>query len=197
MTKILILGAAGQIARVTTALFLETTNLELVLFARNARRLDGLANDDRVTIIDGDVMDGVKLEAAMDGVDMVYANLSGNMAAQARTIITTMRNARLKRLIFVSSMGIYDEVPGQQYSSVLDPYRDAALAIEASDLDYTIIRPEWLSNRDEIAYGTTRKGEPFKNPEAYVSRKSVGDLIVQCATVPGFGIGESFGVHKA
>ncbi|WP_319566927.1 NAD(P)H-binding protein [Cohaesibacter marisflavi] len=197
MTKILILGAAGQIARVTTALFLETTNLELVLFARNARRLDGLANNDRVIIIDGDVMDGVKLEAAMAGVDVVYAHLSGNMAAQARTIITAMHNAKVRRLIFVSSMGIYDEVPGQRYSSVLDPYRDSALALEASNLDYTIIRPEWLNNRDQIAYGTTVKGEPFKNPEAYVSRKSVGDLIVKCATVPGFGIGESFGVHKA
>ncbi len=113
MTKILILGAAGQIARVTTGLFLETTNLELVLFARNARRLDGLANNDRITIIDGDVMDGVKLEAAMDGVDVVYANLSGNMAAQARTIIMAMHNAKIKRLIFISSMASMTKYQGK------------------------------------------------------------------------------------
>jgi len=34
-------------------------------------------------------------------------------------------------------MGIYGEVAGERYRSVLDPYRDSAL-IEASDLDYTI-----------------------------------------------------------
>ncbi|WP_316859576.1 NAD(P)H-binding protein [uncultured Cohaesibacter sp.] len=197
MVKTLILGAAGQIARVTTDLFLETTNLQLVLYARNAAsRLKPYANEPRVSLVDGDVTDGVKLEAAMAGVDGVYANLSGDMVEQARTIINAMHNAKVKRLIFVSSMGIYDEVPGQRYSGILDPYRDSALAIEASDLDYTIIRPEWLNDLDEIAYGTTRKGEPFKNPQAYVSRKSVADLIVKCTTVPGFGIGESLGVHK-
>ncbi|WP_319410885.1 NAD(P)H-binding protein [uncultured Cohaesibacter sp.] len=197
MKKILILGAAGQIARVTTDLFLETSDAELVLYARNASRLDALASNPRISIVDGDVMDDVKLEAAMADADVVYANLSGNMAAQARKIITAMHNARLKRLIFVSSMGIYGEVPGERYSSILDPYRDSALEIEASDLDYTIIRPEWLNNRDEIAYGTTLKGEPFKNSEAYVSRKSVADLIVKCSMETGFGLHQSFGVHKA
>ena len=49
--------------------------------------------------------------------------------------------------------------------------------IEDSDLDYTIIRPEWLNDRQEVDYGTTQKGEPFKNPSATVSRKSVADLV--------------------
>lgn len=94
-------------------------------------------------------------------------------------------------------MGIYDEVPGQRYKSVLDPYRDAAQIIEQSDLDYTIIRPEWLNNKDEIDYGTTQKGEPFANPQATVSRKSVADLVVKLATTPDFEIGSSLGVHKS
>jgi hypothetical protein len=39
--------------------------------------------------------------------------------------------------------------------------------IEASDLDYTILRPEWLTNSDDISYETTRKDEPFKGTEAH------------------------------
>jgi len=76
-------------------------------------------------------------------------------------------------------------------------YRDAARAIEASDLDFTILRPAWLDNRDEIAYGTTQKGEPFKNAAATVSRKSVADLVVRLASTPGLEVRRSLGVHKA
>ena len=42
-------------------------------------------------------------------------------------------------------MGIYGEVPGETYRGVLDPYRDSAAVIEASDLDYTILRPGWFT----------------------------------------------------
>jgi uncharacterized protein YbjT (DUF2867 family) len=117
---------------------------------------------------------------------VVYANLAGDMARQARAIIDAMHAAGLKRLIFISSMGIYGEVPGERYRSILDPYRDSAAAIEASDLDYTILRPAWLNDRDEIAYDITRKGETFANPQAYVSRKSVADLVVKLATTRGW-----------
>ncbi len=39
MTKVVILGANGQIARVATDLFLKDTDAELTLYLRNARRL--------------------------------------------------------------------------------------------------------------------------------------------------------------
>ena len=68
----------------------------------------------------------------------------------------------VKRLIFISSMGIYNEVPGQNYRRVLDPYRDSAAVIEASDLDYTILRPGWLPQDEPIDYQITQKGEAFK-----------------------------------
>jgi uncharacterized protein YbjT (DUF2867 family) len=130
------------------------------------------------------------------GQDVVYANLSGDMEAQAIAIVKAMHSAGVKRLVFVSSMGIYGEVPGQKYGSVLAPYRNSAAVIEASDLDYTIIRPEWLNDRDEIDYRTTRKGEPFENADATVSRKSVADLVVKLALTPGMAVRDSLGVNK-
>ena len=93
-------------------------------------------------------------------------------------------------------MGIYDEVPGESGNSALIPYRRSAEIIERSDLDYTILRPAWLNNVDEIDYGTTQKGERFKNPSKIVSRKSVADLVVELATTPALEIRRSLGVHK-
>ncbi|SFD36509.1 NAD(P)H-binding [Bacillus sp. OV194] len=54
-------------------------------------------------------------------------------------------------------MGIYDEVSGERYSSILDPYLNSAKIIEASALDYTILRPGWFTNKDEIDYEITNE----------------------------------------
>lgn len=197
MNNILILGAAGEIARVATELFLQRTDAKLTLYLRNARRLKSVRPADRVRLVEGDARDEAMLATAMTGQDVVYANLSGDLASQARAVVSAMQQTGLKRLIWISSMGIYEEVPEEKFDAVLDPYRASAKIIEASGLDYTILRPAWLNNRDEIAYGTTQKGEPFRNGAAVVSRKSVADLVVKLATTPALGIRESLGVHKA
>jgi uncharacterized protein YbjT (DUF2867 family) len=196
MTNILILGAHGQIARVATDLFLKRTDARLTLYLRNARRLKLSGHADRVRVVEGDVLDTTKLEAAMTGQDVVYANLAGQLEQQARCIVKAMEKTGLKRLIFISSMGIYDEIPGESHGSILDPYCRSANIIEASRLAYTILRPAWLNDQDEIDYGTTQKGEPFRNAAEQVSRKSVADLVVKLATTPGLEIGSSLGVHK-
>jgi uncharacterized protein YbjT (DUF2867 family) len=197
MTNILILGANGQIARVAIELLLKRTDARLTLFLRNARRLKLSDPADRLDVVEGDVLDMKTLEAAMTGQDVVYANLAGQLEQQARCIVKAMEKAGIKRLIFISSMGIYDEIPGERHGSILDPYRKAASIIEASGLDYTLLRPAWLNDRDEIDYATTQKGEPFRNASEQVSRKSVADLVVRLATTPGLEVRGSLGVHKA
>lgn len=196
MPNILILGAYGQIARVATDLFLKQTEARLTLYLRNARRLKLSGYADRVRIVEGDVLDTKTLEAAMVGQHVVYANLAGQLEQQARSIVTAMEAVGIKRLIFISSMGVYDEIPGERHGSILDPYRKATSIVEASDLDYTILRPAWLNDQDEIAYGTTQKGEPFKNASEVVSRKSVADLVVKLAMTRGLESRRSLGVHR-
>lgn len=121
MTNVLILGANGQLARNTTKFFLDRTDARLTLYLRRASRL---RNPDpaRVAMVEGDVLDSKALTEAMQGQDVVYASLAGAMAQQARTIVDAMQATGLKRLIFISSMGIYGEVPGENYRSVLDPW---------------------------------------------------------------------------
>ena len=191
MTRILILGANGRLARNTTRFFLEQEDVHLTLYLRRAKRLQN-PNPTRVTIIEGDVLDQATLAAAMRGHDVVYANLSGAMAQQARTIVNAMHETGLKRLIFISSMGIYGEVPGEKYSSVLDPYRDSAAIIEASNLDYTILRPGWFTQNEAIDYQLTQKGEPFRGHD--ISLNSLSDLIVKLATTDGMHLRSSIGV---
>lgn len=51
-------------------------------------------------------MDAATLRGAMGGQDVVYANLAGPMAQQASAIIEAMHAEGVKRLIFISPMGI-------------------------------------------------------------------------------------------
>ena len=193
MTNVLILGANGQLARNTTRALLRDTDAKLTLYLRRANRL---ANPDpkRVAIVEGDVLDRATLEKAMKGQDVVYANLTGAMKQQAEHIVAAMRATGTKRLIFISSMGICGEVPGERNKSVLDPYRDSAAVIEASDLDYTILRPGWFTDDDEINYQITHKGEPFKGHD--VSLNSLSALIVKLAVTAGMENRRSLGVSR-
>lgn len=194
MPNVLILGANGQLARNTVPFFLEHPSVPLTLYLRRANRLKN-PDPSRVTIMEGDVLDVETLKAAMRGQDVVYANLAGAMEQQAKTILDAMHATGLKRLIFISSMGIYGEVPGERYRSVLDPYRDSAAVIEASDLDYTILRPGWFTHDDEISYQITQKGERFKGHD--VSLNSLSDLIVKLALSPTREARRSLGVSRA
>jgi len=173
--------------------FLRDTDAILTLYLRRASRLPD-PDPQRATIVEGDVLDRAALETAMKGQDVVYANLSGPMRQQAETILAAMNSIGLKRLIFISSMGIYGEVPGERYGSILDPYRDSAAVIEASDLDYTILRPGWFTQDDEIAYQITQKGQPFRGHD--VSLNSLSDLIVKLALTPGMESRRSLGVSR-
>ncbi len=192
--KILVLGANGQLARNTTRILLQETDAHLTLYLRRAARLAD-ADPARTTVVEGDVLDRATLTAAMAGQDVVYANLAGDMKRQAESIVGAMRETGLRRLIFVSSMGIYGEVPGERYKSILDPYRDSAAVIEASDFDYTILRPGWFQGGASRGIQLTRKGEPFVGHD--ISLDALSDLIVRIATTPGLHVRESLGVSNA
>ncbi len=199
--NVLILGASGQIARwVVLALAGDSTTRQ-TLFLRNTRKLHGHVPGN-ARVVEGDVLDAAALADAMAGQDLVYANLTGDdIDAQADAVIAAMNTARVNRLVFVTSLGIYDELPGkfQQWNKAmigeeLKPFRRAAEAIEVSGLDYTILRPAWLTDEDGIDYATTAKGETFQGTE--VSRRSVADLITKIIATPMLHSRANLGVHK-
>jgi uncharacterized protein YbjT (DUF2867 family) len=201
MKNVLVLGAGGQIARWVIDMLADNGEVKLTLFLRHAGKLKGSAPKNS-QVVHGDVLNTEQLSHAMDGQDIVYANLSGgDIDAQAANIVKAMNAAGVKRLIFVASLGIYDEVPGKfgawnrrQISAYLPPFRRAADVIEASGLDYTILRPAWLTDKNEVDYETTERDEPFKGTE--VSRKSVAALIERIIRSPEIFVRSNLGVNK-
>lgn len=114
-TTVLIIGANGSVAKEAIAMFLQKTNVNLKLFLRNAMRLEHLKSS-RVEVVEGDATDKVALTNAMKGVQVVYANLHGkNTPQMAATIIRSMQAVGLKRLIWITSFGVYNE----EYQEIL------------------------------------------------------------------------------
>jgi uncharacterized protein YbjT (DUF2867 family) len=189
MKNVIILGASGNIAKHAIDILARKGDINLTLFLRNKSRL---RNNDvsKCHIIEGNVLDLHQLKEAITGQDIVYANLSGDLAAMAKNIVKAMDEKGVKKLIFICSIGIYDN----PLKSVLKPYRKAADVIEASDLEYTILRPTWFTNADEVDYETTRKGEPEKG--SIVSQKSLATFIATIIISPEKYIRESLGVNK-
>lgn len=177
MKNVIILGASGGIASLVTDMLLERDDIHLTLFARNTKRLRTKATD-RCRIVQGDVLDPAALNTAIKGQDIVYANLAGELGAMARAIEQAMKENGVQRIVFISSIGIYDT----PLKPVLKPYRAAADVIEASGLDYTIIRPQWFTEANEVDYELTQKGSPERG--SVISRKSLATLITDIIVDP-------------
>ena len=182
MKNVLILGAGGQIARHVINQLADKQTIKQTLFARQPAQIHK-PYPTNSKIIMGDVLNHAALKQAMQGQDVVYANLTGeDLDIQANSVIAAMKACDVKRLIFVLSLGIYDEVPGKfgEWNNAvigepLKPFRRAADAIEASGLEYT-------------------RNEPFKG--TIVSRKSVAALITDIIDKPEKHIGENIGINQ-
>ncbi|GEO79502.1 NAD-dependent epimerase dehydratase [Companilactobacillus mindensis DSM 14500] len=178
MTNVLIIGATGTIGGAVRQTLLKETDNRLTLFARSASRLNV---SDRETVVAGDVTKDSDLDKAMKGQDAVFVALSGPLDQFAKRIVAAMDRNNVSRLLFITSMGIYNEIPASVGSNgnlssngVLRPYREAADVIEASDLNYTVIRPGWFTN-GPVNYEITRKGEPFGGHDVSIS--SIADFV--------------------
>ena len=179
--KVLIIGATGSLGRVVAPYLLECSDDELTLFSRRANSLP-LDDPIRERAIAGDVYDAQALDAAVKGQDVVFVALTGNLADMAREIVASMDRQGVRRLIFITSMGILNEIPAWgaagnvENAPILQDYRNASDVVEASDLNYTVIRPGWYDN-GPVDYEVTTEGEPFGGHD--VSRRSIADLVMR------------------
>ena len=187
MKKVIIIGASGSLAQYVIEALQKLDNVVLTLFARSSITA-GLSEGN--SIVKADVMDYDKLKNAISGQDIVYVNLSGNLEAMVNNIVRAMKETGVKRIIAISSIGIY-EIP---LKSVLVPYRKLADVIESSGLDYTILRPDWFTNGNEIDYAITKKGQPEMG--SAISRKSIGAFIATIVENSELHKNENLGISK-
>ncbi|WP_295717983.1 NAD(P)H-binding protein [Mucilaginibacter sp.] len=189
MKKILIMGASGSLAQYVVEAAKQLENVALTLFARDKNRLSK-RNINNCTIIQGDATDYNDVKNAVSGQDLIYVNLAGDLEVMTKNIVKAMQENGVKRIIAISSIGIYDT----PLKPVLGPYLKLADAIEKSGLVYTILRPDWFTNANEVDYSLTHKGEPEIG--AAISRKSIAAFITTIFKDPELHKNENLGISK-
>lgn len=186
MKKVIIIGASGSL----TSYVIEAIKAaELTLFVRNKSRLSSKFAKDH-NVVEGDAMKYDNVKNAINGNDIVYVNLAGNLQVMANNIVKAMKECGVKRIIAISSIGIYE----QPLKPVLVPYRKLADVIEASGLDYTILRPDWFTNSNEVDYAITHKGEPETG--SAISRKSIASFVASIIDNPELHKNTNLGISK-
>ena len=201
MKKVILLGATSNISAFLIPRLLEQSNVELTLFARHAcRRLPQYANNDRVTLIDGNWNDLSDLVNAISGQDIVYL-ATGHFATANQNVVSAMKTDGVDRLIVAGGLGIYDEVAGKFGSwnaRMMGDYTEikrAAKVIDDSGLNYTFLRMAWLYDNDQhLDYKVIPQGSPFKDTQ--VSRQAVAELVTDIVKNPVIYQRTSIGVAE-
>ena len=189
MKKILVIGASGSLAPYVIEAAKKIVDVDITLFLRNKNKLSKSIVAG-CNLVEGDAIRYEDVKNAIAGQDIIYVNLAGNLEAMAKNIVKAMQETGVKRIVAISSIGIYDD----PLRSVLVPYRKLADVIEASGLDYTILRPDWFTNGDEVNYVLTQKGEPESG--AAISRKSIAAFVATIFKDPALHKNENLGISK-
>lgn len=199
--KIAVIGASSQVGLEFIDLALEKETIKLNLFLRNSKKLSHLTlPQETVEVFEGSASNKDDLLSAVKGVDAVFVSLAGDMPVFAQAIVDAMKEQGVKRIVFVTTLGILDEVKGafgKWNTAVIGEYfpvyRAASDIIEASGLDYTVLRPAWLTNQAEVDYEITLRDEDFKGTE--VSRRSVAAAGLDAIVNENY-LKENIGVNK-
>lgn len=194
--NIAILGATGKFGRLFTAKLLTNPNYQLTLISKSASNI--FEDNHRITAKNIDATNQKDLKTALKNQDLVYCAVSGvDLPVIARNLV----EINPKRLIFMSVVGIYNELAqdnGAEYNVENEPEqipnRNSVAIIENSNLEYTIFRCGYLISGDETEYVITKKGD---TPKGYISTfESVEKIALEIIENPKSYLKESISITK-
>ncbi len=194
MTRIAIVGGHGKIARLLIPQ-LAAAGHQPVALVRNpdyTAELEGLGAD--VGILDIEQDDADAFASAFSGAEAVVFAAGGGPDGnieRKRTVdlegslksIEGARKAGISRFVQVSAIAVdqpIDADAGDVWTAYVEAKRDADIALRASDLDWTIIRPGGLT--DDEPTGHVELAETVER--GHVPRADVAAVIVAALDEP-------------
>jgi putative NADH-flavin reductase len=194
--NILILGGTGRTGRLITQAAV-SNNHEVTAIIRDKTK----ATIAGVTYLEGSPTDGNLLDSALKGIDAVVVSLNINRTSDSpfakvvspltlisdsvRALIPAMEKNGVRRIVSISASGVGDswkDMPligrwfirsGNIWKAYLDHDRQEQ-ALRQSDLDWTIVRPVMLNDKDVYGY----KAIIGKATASSISRKGVARFIL-------------------
>jgi putative NADH-flavin reductase len=154
--EVLVLGATGGVGRLVVETALKRRH-QVTALVRSPQKLGDLTS--RITVLNGDALDGRAVERALSGQDaVIYALGAGNVrhttlfSDSTRVLLTAMKRSSVRRLVCVTGVGagetkghggfLYDRILYPLFTKAIyaDKDRQESL-IRESQTDWTIVRP--------------------------------------------------------
>ncbi|GAA2809748.1 NAD(P)H-binding protein [Kitasatospora paracochleata] len=183
MSKILVIGAGGQVGASVVEQLLET-GAEVRASARNPEKLSLPAS---VEVVKADLLEPESLKEALNGVSKVflYAVPQGIDA-----FLEAARSTGVEHIVLLSSQTVVDAFPVQK--PITDMHRAVEDAIVASGIAYTFVRPHnfatnilmWGWPESIRTEGRIRFPFPESHSDA-IHEKDIAAVAVAALTRPG------------
>lgn len=187
MSRIAIVGGHGQIARHLIHDLRRSDHDPVALVRKEEYRAELEGKGAEVRLLDIEQQDAAAFAAAFAGCEAVVFAAGGGPdgnVERKRTVdlegslksIEGARTAGISRFVQVSASGMDDPLPadtGAVWRAYVEAKRDADIALRASDLDWTIIRPGILT--DDPATGLVSLAASL--PKADVTRADVAAVL--------------------
>ncbi|MEU3599093.1 SDR family oxidoreductase [Streptomyces sp. NPDC006798] len=195
--KLIIFGANGPTGRLTTRQALAEGHTVTAV----TRRPDDfpISEPDRLRVVRADIEDAAAVREAVAGHDAVISTVGVSYTKEPVTVysrgtahvMAAMEKHGIRRLVCVSSIGAnYVEAPGESlvFRKVIVPtllrmgrtlYDDTSRMedlVEASDLDWTVVRPAGLFDATTATRYSVHTG---RRPGWFTSRADLADVLVR------------------
>ena len=201
--KVAVFGATGSTGSLVVRRLIDDGHTAVGV-SRSPSRLDDLG--DRFAFRVGDMTDRAFVAGAIADCEVVISCIGQNRKTKslwsarmsppdilervAQAVIDAIRTQRSKRFIFLSAFGVGEDMRKHallfrlllRSSTVWQAYQDHARAestIRSAGIDWTIVRPPGLTDKDTDARLVDRGGR-WSSFET-VSRKSLARFLVECA----------------
>ncbi len=200
MKRILVFGASGRTGGHAVDYALSPSKaLEVVALVRKPSALKPRPG---LTLVQGTPENLSDVQRAIPGCDAVLVFLSPRkgdnpfslasvaphlLTMAATNAVTAMKAHGVRRIVYLSAWGVaesWTELPGvarwaigrTNLKPIFADHANAEAMLEASDLDWTSVRPVILTNGGLSRTRLSERGQP--KPNATISRQTVGTFMV-------------------
>lgn len=191
--KIIVCGATGGVGKSVVRQSLDA-GLEVTAFVRTPSKL-GVTHE-KLNVVKGDAFDKAAVSAAIAGHDAVVSCVgsskgmkqSEEIQTMAKNIVEGMKENNVDRIVYTASAGVHNELKGimgkvimQLLKNALIDHRAAVGHIQDAGLNYTIVRPMGLTDKEFTGkYREEVSGVPVKSSS--IPRADVAHFIVKALT---------------
>ena len=172
-------------------------DIELSVFVRNPAKF-GDMDMTGVNVMQGDALNAEDVCRAMGGQDVLLCSLEGDVLAMAKNIAAALEKTSVKRIIWITGMGIHHEIRGihgimlNQLAKKMPEYIQAADTIAASSAVTTLLRCPGIRDGENETYALTKDGE--KPVCWFVDRAAIAQCMADMIADETLGANESLGI---